>query len=160
MSLATISRIFDIHHRALAVNLDGITDEAALIEPHPGGNCINWIVGHILISRDAILGLLGQKPIFQNNRTAQYKRGAKVADVGKLVPLSELIEALDASQKKLMTALEKLPEAEANKPVEPAGSAPKTALIDQLTFLQFHEAYHIGQVGLLRRIVGKEGAIP
>jgi uncharacterized damage-inducible protein DinB len=159
MSLATISRIFDIHHRALAVNLDGITDDEALIEPHPGGNCINWIVGHILISRDAILGMLGQQPVFNSDRAVPYKRGAKVEDVGKLVPLSELLEALGATQKKLMTALEKLPEAEANKPLEPAGSDPKTALIDQLAFLQFHEGYHIGQVGLLRRIVGKEGAI-
>jgi hypothetical protein len=30
---------------------------------------------------------------------------------------------------------------------------------DKLGFLQFHEAYHAGQIGLLRRLVGKEGKI-
>jgi len=29
----------------------------------------------------------------------------------------------------------------------------------QLHFLQFHEAYHVGQIGLMRRVVGKPGAI-
>jgi hypothetical protein len=26
--------------------------------------------------------------------------------------------------------------------------------------LEWHEGYHIGQLGLLRRILGREGAIP
>jgi len=30
---------------------------------------------------------------------------------------------------------------------------------NQLAFFQFHEAYHAGQVGLLRRLAGKEGAL-
>ena len=159
MSPTTISRMFDINYRALLANLDGISGDEALIEPHPGGNCINWIVGHIVISRDIILGMLGQQPVFHNDRAVHYKRGAKVENVSKLTPLSELLEALDASQKKLMAALEKLTEAEANKSISPAGSDPNLTLIDQLAFLQFHEGYHIGQVGLLRRIVGKQGAI-
>jgi len=29
----------------------------------------------------------------------------------------------------------------------------------QLHFLHFHEAYHAGQLGLLRRMAGKDGAI-
>jgi hypothetical protein len=33
------------------------------------------------------------------------------------------------------------------------------ALMEQLTFMGFHEAYHLGQIGLLRNILGKEGAI-
>jgi hypothetical protein len=30
---------------------------------------------------------------------------------------------------------------------------------DALSRLNFHESYHAGQIGLLRRIAGKEGAI-
>jgi uncharacterized damage-inducible protein DinB len=40
-----------------------------------------------------------------------------------------------------------------------AASAGKETVGDQLAFLQFHEAYHIGQAGLLRRLAGKDGAI-
>jgi hypothetical protein len=30
---------------------------------------------------------------------------------------------------------------------------------ETLAILQFHEAYHVGQAGVLRRIAGKQGAI-
>ena len=33
------------------------------------------------------------------------------------------------------------------------------AALDQLTFMGFHEAYHLGQIGLIRKMLGKEGAI-
>jgi len=33
------------------------------------------------------------------------------------------------------------------------------SLGSKLAVLQFHEAYHAGQLGLLRRIAGKKGAI-
>jgi|GEM_PF-4157679 len=32
-------------------------------------------------------------------------------------------------------------------------------LLEQLTFLGFHETYHLGQIGLIRKLLGKEGAI-
>lgn len=38
---------------------------------------------------------------------------------------------------------------------EPAGNTRGR----QLEFLQFHEAYHVGQVGLLGRLLGKDDAI-
>jgi hypothetical protein len=33
-------------------------------------------------------------------------------------------------------------------------------LIGKISRFNFHESYHADQLGLLRRIVGKEGAIP
>jgi uncharacterized damage-inducible protein DinB len=30
---------------------------------------------------------------------------------------------------------------------------------EKLAFLQFHEAYHAGQIAILRRMAGKPGAI-
>ena len=32
-------------------------------------------------------------------------------------------------------------------------------LLEELTFLGFHEAYHLGQIGLIRKLFGKDGAI-
>ena len=46
-----------------------------------------------------------------------------------------------------------IPEEEWSKPSDDGTK------LDKLAFLQFHEAYHSGQLGLLRRIVGKPGAI-
>ncbi len=40
---------------------------------------------------------------------------------------------------------------------EPANE--KSTVGEQLGFLAFHEGYHAGQVAILRRLLGKEGAI-
>jgi hypothetical protein len=45
---------------------------------------------------------------------------------------------------------------------QPGGRGPGGVELDvahRTAFLQFHEAYHIGQLGLLRRIAGHERAI-
>ncbi|MCH9008517.1 hypothetical protein IIA29_11025 [candidate division KSB1 bacterium] len=35
----------------------------------------------------------------------------------------------------------------------------KETVGEKLSFLHFHETYHLGQIGLLRRLAGKEGVI-
>jgi uncharacterized damage-inducible protein DinB len=41
----------------------------------------------------------------------------------------------------------------------PSSTNPRSTLEQQLGFLAFHESYHVGQVGVLRRLIGKPGAI-
>jgi hypothetical protein len=38
--------------------------------------------------------------------------------------------------------------------------SPEIAILSQLAAVQFHQSYHAGQLGVLRRIAGKDGAIP
>ena len=42
----------------------GLTHADTLIQPHFGGNCLNWVLGHIVENRDRILELIGQKELF------------------------------------------------------------------------------------------------
>ena len=160
MTPASILRMFEINYNALMANLDGISDDEALIQPRPAGSTINWVVGHIVVSRDVLLTVLGEKSVMEDEDSVHYKRGAKVEDVNLLIPLSKLIEALRQSQELLKAGLKRLSEEEINKPFE-IGETDKdrSSLADQLSFIQFHEAYHVGQTGLLRRLVGKEGSI-
>lgn len=32
----------------LRLNVAGLTHEESLIQPRPGGNCLNWVMGHLL----------------------------------------------------------------------------------------------------------------
>ncbi len=160
MTPTSILRMFEINYSALMANLDGINNDEALILPKPAGSPINWVVGHIVVSRDVILTVLGEKPVMEDEESIHYKRGAKVEDVNLLIPLSKLIEVLQQSQDRLRNGLKRLSEEEINKPFEIGETdEDKSTLADQLSFIQFHEAYHVGQTGLLRRLVGKEGSI-
>jgi hypothetical protein len=42
-------------------NLAGVTKEDSLHQPQPGGYTMNWIVGHVVRTRNQALGLLGEK---------------------------------------------------------------------------------------------------
>jgi len=154
MSAKMLSHIFNYNYRSLKMNTDDISHEESLISPDQGGNCINWVVGHILSSRIGILQKLGESNIPNANKYLQYSRGSEtVIDSSNAILIKQLLKDLQESQEKLENALSNLSEVDLEKPIE------KKTLGETLEFLQFHETYHIGQLGILRRIVGKEGAI-
>jgi len=155
-----ISNLFRINYMALQVNVKGISHYESAIMPKPGGNCLNWVVGHIVISRAIILEMVGQKPVMSDIQAAPYKRGVIPSESDMLFPFDKLLERLKDSQDRLTTGLEgltveQLYESDPDNETEWR----RQPMVDQLVFLQFHEAYHVGQTGLLRRLIGKEGAI-
>ena len=140
--------------RMLETNLDGVTHEEALVQP-PGGNCINWLLGHILSYRNGALAMLGLEPVSDAGDLARYERGSEPirGDGEGVLPLDRLRAAVDSARDRLAGALEG---ATPEKLAEPTERGP---LGDRLAFLLMHETYHIGQIALLRRIAGREGAI-
>jgi hypothetical protein len=147
--------MFEINREALGLNVAGITDEEALVQPRPDANCINWIVGHIVSSRSGILKLLGEEQVWPPEMTERYKRGsAPVRGSAEGKPLSVLLSDLDRSQERILRGIAALDESRWEEPQPTFGTLRRA-----LFFLQFHEAYHVGQTGVLRRLIGKEGAI-
>jgi hypothetical protein len=153
MSAEMLKLLFGYNHYTMGVNARDLTHEESLVEP-PGGNCANWVLGHIVQNRGAILSLLGEKPVWSEGEGERYKRGsAPITARDKPKPFPEIFQALDRSQERILAGLSRVKDEDLGS-VETKGS-----LLGNLCGLQFHEAYHAGQLGLLRRIVGKEGAI-
>lgn len=151
----TLARLFEISLYATRVNAEGITDAEALIQPQPNGNCMTWVVGHIVASREGMLKLLGEPPVLAPDVAARYKRGAApITGEGDGLPLSELLAALATSQERLLRGIENATEEKWAESVPDYNSVKGAA-----HFIHFHEAYHAGQVALLRRMAGKEGVI-
>jgi uncharacterized damage-inducible protein DinB len=147
---------------ALRRNIEGITHEESVRSPSPGGNCINWVVGHLVLTRQAWLtSLLGMAPAVDPEQKTRYRRGASPLVDGTLaMPWEELVAAFERSQAPLIEGMsrlgaqrlgEKAPFSPGNDPDETIGS-----LVAKLCF---HEGYHIGQTGVLRRLLGRAGGI-
>jgi hypothetical protein len=157
MIAKTLGRLFEINLFAIRANAEGVSDSEALLQPQPGGNCMNWIVGHIVTSREAMLTLLGEPPVLPAEVASRYKRGAPpvtAAGESGTLPLSELLAALTTSQERLLRGIKGAPEEKWSESVPNFGTAREA-----VHFLHFHEAYHAGQLALLRRMAGKKGAI-
>ncbi|MCX7877567.1 MAG: hypothetical protein N2510_02880 [Ignavibacteria bacterium] len=125
------------------MNLEGITHDESLVSLN-GTNCINWILGHILISRDEVFAILGLKGMCDEKMKEIYKRGIKNFDIHNAIDLNVLLEMFKDSQKMLDEKLKNYTDKE---------------IYGNLLRFAFHESYHSGQLGILRRLIGKKGAI-
>jgi uncharacterized damage-inducible protein DinB len=154
MNAQDLMMLYEVNHHVLRVNLEGLSHEDALVQPAPGGNCVNWVLGHILATRNALFSLIGVEPVWPEADAARYRRGSDpvTRDAG-IVPLDRMSGDLDRSQSQLMEALGRMTAEDLARPVGDA------TVSEKLAFLQFHEAYHAGQIAILRRMAGKPGAI-
>jgi len=94
--------------------------------------------------------------------TAYYVRGSKPLQPGDKVPdLATLRGILSDTQHRLIPALAALSDDALRQPVpDQMRRPPLTGTVGEaLIRLHYHEGYHNGQMGLLRRLVGREGAI-
>jgi hypothetical protein len=143
---------------ALKMNLEGLTHEESLVQPQPAGNCLNWIVGHILANRAGILALLGQGPVWKEEDALPYQRGSEsLTDPVRAKNLDEMVALLEKAQESILAGLSGISE-EALQAPAPSGKEGETVETG-LAALVFHEAYHVGETGILRRLLGHEGAI-
>lgn len=132
-----------------------LTHADSLIQPPFGGNCLNWVLGHIAENRDRILDLLGEPPSM-GALGARYKRGSdpmKQADDNTL-RLEEILAWLDRAQERIASALARMDAAAWAREIT-IGNNRKMTVAQRVFFLYFHETYHVGQTELFRQMAGK-----
>lgn len=147
-------------HWTVVKNTEGFTHEDSLVQPHPGGNCMNWVVGHLVCVYHNLLTELDGFEELKAAKFKRYDRGSAPIQSHDAVEFSTLMTALESAVEKLDASLQKLtPEAlDAKAPFSPTNN-PDETLRSLMGTILFHQAYHAGQTGLLRRIAGKPGAI-
>ena len=161
MTGSDLARMYELSYGAIKRNLEDLTHAESVIPPPNGGNCLNWVLGHIVLTRNTIVRLAGGTPFSIGEELAVYRRGSSPGGAEGYLDLATLRGYLDDSQHQLVPALAAISEKTIASAVpEPFNKPPLNgSLGEALGRLSFHEAYHTGQIGLLRRIAGKEGAI-
>ena len=142
-------------------HLEGITHEESLTSPPHGANHLNWVLGHILMARGGIHETLGVDRVLTPAQLAPYARGHKPGADDPFLPLEELAGALHRSQEAIEAGIDRISDEALARPLPEGNPFPPSVrtVDDSLAFLHFHECYHCGQIGLLRRLLGKPGRI-
>jgi uncharacterized damage-inducible protein DinB len=148
--------LYDFNHAAITRNCDTLTQEESLLAPPNAGNSANWVLGHILHNRSFILLLVKEQPLWAEADGAPYAMHSKPLDPADARPFAAMLADLEETQARIRRGLEALAPEELDLHHEEGAKRPRGA---QLHFMHFHEAYHTGQLGLLRRMAGKPGAI-
>jgi uncharacterized damage-inducible protein DinB len=162
MTGSELANMYEFSYGAIKRNLDDVTNEESLVHPPGAGNCLNWVLGHVVSARNTVLKLAGSAPMVSEEITTHYVRGSNPLQPGDKVPdLATLRGLLSDTQQRLIPALAALSDEALSRPVpEQMRRSPLTGTVgDALIRLHYHEGYHNGQIGLLRRLAGKEGAI-
>ncbi|HJV23350.1 MAG TPA: DinB family protein [Holophagaceae bacterium] len=143
------TNLWVLHH-----NLSGLTDELIRRRPAEGAACPGWILGHLVGGRRLILKLLG-RPQAEDPSLACYGRGSTGAECDHA--LAELVARLDATTALLEEALEAVEDWD--RPALNPALQKEQPLEQVLSFLFMHDSYHLGQLGMARKLLGLPGVI-
>ena len=146
--------------RVLKMQTEGITHEQSLVQLPFRGNCMNWIVGHLVTNRNNVLKLLEASDRIEDIDVSQYQRESDpiTAESPQVIPLEKLLEMLDTSQEHIEQLLEDMTQEEFERNVAFFGNTEMT-VSEWLLFFYFHDTYHTGQTEILRQAAGTNDKI-
>jgi DinB family protein len=155
-SVRPVAQLYGVNTQLLERALDGLDEGDLRRPPAEGMNPPLWIAGHVASVRFSLCAMLGAPRDNPFGKT--FFRGSAL----DLAALPELSAVRRTWTEVSALLLEKLEEATAEQLEAPA---PKKFAIDDatvrgsLTFLCWHEGYHIGQLSLLRKWRGLSGLV-
>ncbi len=131
-------------------SLAGLTHTDSLVQPPAEGNCINWILGHIVCYRNYAQVVCALPPVVAESVTQRYARGsaAVVDDADDVTSFAMLLTAYNQSHQQLTSYLEAVTTESLQEVVDAAGFTMARGEI--LTSFMRHESYHAGQFEFLR----------
>ena len=145
-ALGTVAGSFAMTRTFIEANLNGMDADAAGLSAGDGGSSAHWVLGHVVYWRNRAVGMLGGEPLWAEGQNEEFRgvdKGDLTGSPGR--PFTTLRDDLAAVSERLDAALE--------------GAEPSDEVLQGLSFLATHEAYHSGQFGIFRRLAGLTGAI-
>jgi hypothetical protein len=154
-SLSDYTRILSIEHNLIHTQCDGLSQADSLIQPQPGGNCMNWVLGHLLENQITLLTLLGGESPLNASDLEIYKRDSQHLSGSEpgIQPIETLIANLGTVHTALLARLGVMSEEDFTREIRQGERT--TTLAWRVLFLNFHFTYHIGQLELLRQLAGR-----
>ncbi len=138
--------------------VEGLTHDDSLIQPPFRGNCLNWVLGHIVVHRGLMVKALGgEDPV---SEALRRRYGNDSEPVLGAADAQQSLEQLLDEMKRLQEGIEQRLEGRTAADLDAVIDVDRgTTLGSRLGFLAWHEAYHVGQTELLRQLAGKDDKI-
>lgn len=148
----TLKIQFDLHTRLYNNALEGVLNIESDERLSDKVNHVKWLAGHLLATRMGMHSIGG----FEKDTSFDefFSHGKPISNDLKYPSIEVIKEKWNVISPKISTGLDQLPESalEADAPFQLPVADP--SFRGYLAFLIHHEAYHIGQIGILRKYLG------
>jgi len=149
--------LFSVSDPLVLKAVEQVKESDLFVRPMDKGNSFHWVFGHITATRYGLAQALGVKASVAWEKLFDY--GVEVVDQKEYPSLGEIKTAfLDVSGKlkeRFETVTDKDLEGEPPFPIPGL----EKSLAGYLTFLSYHEGYHVGQLAYLLRLHGGDKLI-
>ncbi|MGD8698503.1 MAG: DinB family protein [Gemmatimonadales bacterium] len=150
--VAPLWEILALNTRLFRNSLADVDDEAAQSRPGSGTNNMTFIAVHLLDARAWLARYLGLE--YHHPFEAELASVSSVDEVERFPPLESIITAWDEVSARLGEHLRSVADEDIGRESELEFPVGDRSVLGGMAFLLQHESFHIGQLALLRRILG------
>jgi hypothetical protein len=135
--------------------LNGLTHADSLLQPQPGGNCLNWVMGHLVVNQVDILRVLDAELPADLPDLGHYGYGSEpiLCEGPGVLNLSVLLETYNQLTTCITDRLAQMTETDFDEEIEFFQGKNRRGYV--AFFFFFHHSYHIGQLEQLRNLAGR-----
>jgi len=133
----------------------GLTTKDSLLQPQPGGNCLNWVMGHLVVNLEEILEVLEVELSEHLPDLIRYRIGSEPirGEEAGVLALDDLVDIYEQLTNKIVDRLSQMNEADFDKEIDFWQGKSRRGYVAFFYF--FHNTYHLGQLEYLRNLAGK-----
>lgn len=133
--------------------MEGLNLEELHRRAGPDSSSMIWVAGHLVASRWLMLKLLGSEPEMPDWGEL-FARGSRVRAPSECPDPEEIRSRWQDFSGLLTDALVRAPEELLSAESTRRFPVPDRSVRGGLAFLVWHEAYHVGQMGFIRKMLG------
>jgi len=148
-TMESIYNMFKFNTQVFEQVLEGLTEDHEHARPIKRANSVNWVAGHIVRYRYSIANLLGVDA--ESPWGELYRKGTEATNGDKYPSLDEIRAAWKDISAKMLKAIKEAEEETLTKVPPWTKPGLENSIRGTVTFLAFHESYHLGQLGFLRK---------
>jgi uncharacterized damage-inducible protein DinB len=147
-----IALIFKLNNGLIARSLDGLSDEDVWRQPSGSGNPIAWLLGHLTETRGHLLAEIGTR--FDPGWGGIFARGSALGAVSDYPTRTAIEAAWKATHAQMREAFATIADERLAAPPSRHAFPGVNTVADELAGFAFHESYHVGQIGYIRKQLG------
>lgn len=150
--MQTVMGILELNAALFRKALEGVDQASGERRPNDHTNSLAFIACHALDARFYLMKLAGHERT--NPWQSLFDAATDIATMKESPPLYEVLAEWDELHEATLEVLAEMTPAELDAESDARFPTDDRSILGGIAFLAFHEAYHVGQMGLVRKYFG------